>query len=116
MFVLFIACSVAPRDVETVQIGGSPNEDACGAEGVVDALGQDVVIRSGPGSMYEQIDSVAPDTPIWLCDERAGWVGIIYGKSLQGCDVASPVLIRQDYKGPCRSGWVSSDLVAITAG
>ena len=46
-----------------------------------------------------------------------GWAGIVYGpRASTGCNVESPIPRVRAYRGPCRSGWVSSRYVTPIAG
>ena len=40
------------------------------------------------------------------------WVGVVYGRSDDGCGLGRESLRRRAYAGPCRSGWIEQDQFA----
>ncbi len=104
-----------------VMIGGDPDYDACGGSGVVTGLNPNgdgfLAVRSGPGTRFVMLDKIHNGHPIFFCDERGNWIGIVYSWD-EGvdCGVGSPVSRRQTYNGPCRSGWVHRRYVQLLAG
>ena len=121
--------SAAPPDTVTpepapVAIGElGPTLNACAAAGTtrhVDAGGR-LPVRSAPFDNAAETGGVSAGGQFFVCarslDQK--WFGIVYdeGGSLAArCGVAEPVAARRVYTGPCRSGWVSSALVKLTAG
>ncbi len=103
-----------------VMIGGDPNYDACGSLGVVAGLNPQgdnfLAVRSGPGTKYDQIDSLFSGNEVFLCDQRGRWHGIVYGTPGADCGVSSPVAGHQAYFGSCRSGWVFDRYIRVIAG
>lgn len=103
-----------------VTIGGDADMDACGSTGIVSGLrggsGSFLAVRGGPGLQFRTIDRLEPDTRVWICEARAGWLGVVYGTDDKGCGVSSPVPVRRPYVGPCASGWVSERYVRREAG
>lgn len=103
-----------------VMIGGDADYDACGSVGMVTGLDPQgdnfLAVRSGPGTGYEQIDSLFSGDEVFLCDRRDRWHGIVYGPPGTDCGVGSPVAGRQGYLGPCRSGWVFDRYIRVIAG
>jgi len=101
-----------------VQVGGD-DMDACSSMGEVVGLKRNgdnfLAVRAGPGSTEAKLDEIHMGDAVFICDERNGWMGIVYGGG-RGCGVSSPVVPRQTYMGPCRSGWVSARFVEVTAG
>jgi hypothetical protein len=102
-----------------VIIGGSTNEDACGAMGAVAGFKSNssvLAVRSGPGTSFAQTDSLPVETVVFVCDFQGDWIGIVYGKDLSTCAVSSPLPTKLAYHGPCLSGWVHKQYLRIVAG
>jgi hypothetical protein len=78
--------------------------------------GSFLAVRGGPGLQFRTIDRLEPDTRVWICEARAGWLGVVYGTDDKGCGVSSPMPVRRPYVGPCASGWVSERYVRREAG
>ena len=104
---------------EPVRVGGNDGLDACMTLGAVTGLKRDgdnfLAVREGPGTRFPKIDELPQGYRIWLCDEKGGWIGIVYGHPNR-CGVDTPMARRQAYKGPCASGWVSAKYVKELAG
>jgi len=104
-----------------VMVGGEPDFDACGSQGVVKGLdpqGGDgfLAVRGGPGSGYAMLDKVYNGYILNLCDQRGNWLGVVYSHETMDCGVGTPWPRRQAYTGPCRSGWVYRKYVGDFAG
>ena len=100
-----------------VTVGGD-DMDACSSMGEVVGLKRNgdnfLAVRAGPGSNQQKLDEIHMGDAVYICDERNGWMGIVYGKGR--CGVTSPIVPRQTCNGPCRSGWVSARFIEVTAG
>jgi hypothetical protein len=73
-------------------------------------------VRNGPGSNYPMIDRLHNGNPVFFCDRRGQWIGIVYGDPAQDCSVSSPLPQRQPYRGSCHSGWVHRKWIVLIAG
>jgi hypothetical protein len=116
-----VAASPAARPV-IVGLDGA-EFDACGSQGSVRGLKDDGVlpVREAPATDAAESDRLRNGAPVMLCDSSKDgkWIGVVYpgsGQTMADCAVSSPVLRRGPYSGPCRSGWVASTFVAVTAG
>lgn len=113
-----------PRPEQAVMVGGIPDLDACRSNGQVTGLNPRgdnfLAVRSKPSARARELDRLHPGMVVWACDETANgeWTGIIYsppGRTVE-CGVGTPAPRHQAYRGPCRSGWVSSRFLTIVAG
>lgn len=97
-----------------VMIGGEADLDACGGSGIVLATTTLITFKSGQMSF----DKVDLNTNVMSCDasEDGAYVGIVFGKKGQDCGVGGPVPKRQEYKGPCKSGWIKKEFFELLAG
>ncbi|WP_413585621.1 hypothetical protein [Bdellovibrio sp. HCB274] len=97
-----------------VMVGGEAEYDACGGYGIV--LTTTSLISFKNGKM--EFDKVDVNTYVSSCQssEDGKYIGIIYGKKGQDCGVSSPIPKRQEYKGPCKSGWIKADFFELLAG
>lgn len=109
----------APPPVE-VMVGGEPALDACGGTGTVAGLkpvsGNYLAVRAGPGLGFRELDRLPAGARLWICEQRDGWLGVVYGGADTDCGVATPGPVRGPYAGPCRAGWVSETYVRPEAG
>ena len=114
------ATALAHRPQVPIIAGGEEDFDACGSQGVVRGLdaGGDrfLAVRAGPSSKHAMLDKVFNGAILNLCDERGNWLGVVYSHETKDCGVGTPWARRQDFSGPCRSGWVDSKYVAGFAG
>ena len=104
-----------PASVDgNVMVGGDAEWDACGGYGIVLATTSLIYFKNGKMSF----DKVDVNTYVSSCStsEDGRFVGIIYGTKGQSCGVSSPIPKRQEYKGPCKSGWIKADLFELLAG
>lgn len=106
-----------------VMIGAEPDLDACTSMGEVAGLDPNgdgfLAVRSGPGSNYQLLEKIYEGQTVFICDTAAGdkWYGIVYSRRQDAdCGVGSPVAHPQPYRGRCKSGWVSSRWIKVTAG
>ena len=105
-----------------VMVGGEADLDACGSIGAVVGLDPNgdnfLAVRTGPGTQFDQIDSLYTGDQIHLCDRQGAWLGIVYqgGGPAGDCGVATPVADRTPYAGGCNSGWVFEEYVQLVAG
>ena len=94
-------------------------EDACSVGQVagLDTKGDGfLAVRTGPGSKYEQTNSVFNGDMVSICQTKGSWLGIVYGRD--ECVGGSPEGATQNgpYRGSCLSGWVFSRYVRGIAG
>lgn len=116
----------APPTAKPVTVGiDGPEYDACGSQGAVRGLREDgdmfLSVRSAPGTASPEVDRLKNGQVVILCDSTKDgkWAGVVYpaaGQSVSACGTSSPVARKTAYSGPCRSGWVASTYVAVTAG
>jgi len=75
-------------------------------------------VRSGPGGQpYHEIDRLFSSNAVHVCGRKASWLAVVYSparKTQDSCDIASKGTPRP-YDGPCRSGWVHSRYIKMTA-
>lgn len=116
-----------------VRIGeGGPRFDACQAVGKVTRSSLEVTIA--PFETAKAKDQLTLGQMVYVCtrslDQR--WLGIVYEKTAAAalaeagedatpvgtadCGVSSPVRAKQNYEGPCMSGWVESNFIKLIAG
>lgn len=97
-----------------VQVGGDANMDACSGYGIVIAT---TTLFKMAGGQYA-FDKVDVNQKVYSCDfdEANGSVGIVFGRANQDCKVSSPIEKKQDYKGPCKSGWIKKEFFELLAG
>lgn len=120
---LSVPDSVTP-EAAPVAIGDlGPNFDACSAAGTTSHVeaGSRLPVRSAPFDNAGETGAVSAGGRFFVCtrslDEK--WFGIVYdegGALAARCGVSQPVTARHSYQGPCRSGWVASAFVKLTAG
>ena len=114
------ATALAHRPQVPIIAGGEEDFDACGSQGVVRGLdaGGDrfLAVRAGPSSKHAMLDKVFNGAILNLCDERGNWLGVVYSNETKDCGVGTPWARRQDFSGPCRSGWGYPKYVAGFAG
>ncbi|HWH18154.1 MAG TPA: hypothetical protein VNT77_07460 [Allosphingosinicella sp.] len=105
-----------------VRIGElGPNFPACSAAGTtrnVDA-GETLAVRAAPFDNAEETGRIASGSRFLICNRSHDqkWFGIVYdeAENARRCGVSAPVTSARAYEGPCRSGWVLSALVKLTA-
>ncbi len=118
---LVVSCRSSPE--VPVLVGEIEGLDACLSIGTARAPeGMEYFeIRSGPGEGFRVLNRLHPGHVLYLCGGSADelWAGVVYGEdpsSYPDCGVTSPVPQAQPYSGPCKSGWVKSELVEVIAG
>ena len=103
-----------------IVIQSDPDFDACRSDGVVEGLDPSregfLAVRGGPGTQYGEIDRLYNGEQVYLCSESGKWLGVVYSKQRQNCDVTTPWISTQPYTGPCRSGWVHRNWIRLWAG
>jgi hypothetical protein len=107
-----------------VMVGGEPELDACPSTGAIIPLrrGGDgfVAVRAAPSVKAPMLDRLKPGRALILCDDSADgkWMGVVYADPLAGtdCGLATSMVRRQPYAGPCRSGWVARRFATVIAG
>ena len=111
------------RHEVAVRVGElGPSFDACVHAGTTRHVGagQRLPVRAAPFDSAEETGGIAAGGRFFVCSRSQDqkWLGVVYegeGTLSDACGVSSPALRRQDYDGPCRSGWVSSALVRLIA-
>lgn len=80
-----------------------------------------VPVRSAPSEQGAETERMALGTQFFICtrshDQR--WFAIVWDEAAgasPACGVSRPVTARQDYRGPCKSGWIPSALVRLESG
>jgi len=100
-----------------VRIGGEDDLDACGSVAETTAR---VALRRGPGEQFAVVEQLAAKVHVYACDispdQRWDGVVVVPADESVDCGVSSPIVNRKEYAGPCRSGWVPHDSVAVVAG
>jgi len=107
-----------------VRIGeGGERFAACQGSGRITQRGMEapIPVYAAPFENAQQIDRLGNADAVYICarshDQK--WLGVVYAEDRQPrapCGVTAPVPRRQDYAGPCRSGWVPSIFVRLVAG
>jgi len=115
--------SAAPEtQAVPVRVGElGPNFPACAATGVTRnlAAGRGLSVRAAPFDTAAELGQLPAGSRFFVCtrshDQK--WFGIVYASEggADGCGVSEPLPSRRAYDGPCRSGWVSSPFVRLTA-
>ncbi|MEO9634220.1 MAG: hypothetical protein ABJF89_05295 [Parasphingorhabdus sp.] len=122
---------------KAVRIGeGGPRFDACQSVGQVGRhVSGALPVLSAPFDAANKVDSLGAGQSVHICTRSHDqqWYGIVYDKPsksaaqegetaaapAQGvldCGVSSPVRVKRNYEGPCKSGWVESTYVVLVAG
>ena len=112
------------RHEVAVRVGEmGPSFDACVHAGTTRHVGagERLPVRAAPFDSAEETGGIAAGGRFFVCSrsQNQKWLGVVYdgdGALSEACGVSSPARRRQDYDGPCRSGWVSSALVRLIAG
>jgi hypothetical protein len=120
---LAVSDTVTPEPA-AVAIGElGPSIDACAAAGTTSHVeeGGRLPVRSAPFDNAPETGAVAAGGRFFVCSRSLDqkWFGIVYderGSLAARCGVSEPVAARRAYQGPCRSGWVASAFVKLTAG
>jgi len=113
--------SLPTEDQRPVMIGGDPEFDACGMLGEVSGLNPAgdgfLALRSAPSGQAKLLHKLQEGDAVYICEEVPGWMGVVVYPSnpMINCDVSSPVMPRQPYRGECKSGWVSSKWIELMA-
>jgi hypothetical protein len=74
-----------------------------------------LAVKAGPGLNYQRIDKLHNGDQIYLCTQRGDWLGIVYTRSNQTCNVSGTWRESMQYTGPCRSGWAHGNWIKATA-
>ena len=103
-----------------VVIQADPNFDACGGNGVVEGLDPSgdgfLAVRSGPGSKYGEIDRLYNGEQVYLCAEKGKWLGVVYSKRRQDCNVINSMGIDTALYRTMQVGVGASELGEIVRG
>jgi len=115
------APTVSAMPVRIGELG--PNFNACATVGTTRRIapGERLPVRTAPFDNAAEAGGIAAGSSFFVCsrslDQR--WLGVVFhdnGSLDESCGVSRPVPARRAYDGPCRSGWVSSASVRLTAG
>jgi predicted small secreted protein len=111
--------------VRAVRIGeGGPGFRACAYTARVVNVGSAetpyLPVRQAPFQDADEVLRLSNDARLFACtrsiDQR--WQGVVIPPADAPdteCGVTAPVATVRDYAGPCRSGWVASAFVRLTA-
>lgn len=122
---LLAVAGAAPTPPEKpVMVGAIADLDACLSNARVTGLDRRgdnfLAVRSRPAASARELGRLRSGQIVWACDQSADgrWTGIVYAPPNPpiDCRVGTPWLRRTAYRGPCRSGWVSSRWLTIIAG
>lgn len=116
--------NTATNNTRPVQIGfDGPRFDACAGYGEVKPLNPNgdnfLSVRSAPTIEAEEIDRLPSGTGLAMCQQVGDWIGVVYAPSDDSeaqCGTGSPVGRVMNYEGPCKSGWVDENFIALVAG
>jgi hypothetical protein len=112
------------KAVRPVRIGElGPAFAACNTLGTTRARSSEAAglsVRAAPYQAAHEIDRLPAGARFFVCSRSIDqkWFGLVYaegGAPAETCGVSRPIPARRDYEGPCRSGWVSSASVTLTA-
>jgi hypothetical protein len=115
----------APDDTppaRPVTIGeGGPRFDACQAMGQISGTGaRGLALRDAPYDRATQTDTLLENSRVFICTRTIDqqWLGVVIPTADESvdCGVLSPVRRKQQYDGPCQSGWVEANFVKLVAG
>jgi len=115
----------APDDAPTaraVTIGeGGARFDACQAVGQVKGVGAGgLVLQDAPYDRANETGALPEDSRVFICTRSIDqqWLGVVVPSDDESvdCGVSSPVRSKQDYSGPCQSGWIEANFVKLIAG
>lgn len=120
------ATDVSPTEqlVLPVKIGDNgENFPACNARGTTRRIiegGEMLGVHTSPFSGSKEVAELPAGASFFICSRSLDqqWFGIVFdaaGKAAPECGVLAPVPSRRDYAGSCKSGWVSSAFVKVTA-
>lgn len=109
---------------QPVRIGESgPGFPACASRGTTRrVVGEDeaLEVRAAPFEVARQVAELPAGAHFFVCSRSIDqkWFGVVFddtGVASPACGVSRPVTARRAYDGPCRSGWVASVFVKLTA-
>lgn len=103
-----------------VMLYASDDLDPCSL-GKIAETGPDEAVMVFPGDSrdLDMVDTLTGGAQVWVCDvsEESDMVGIVYAADdTTDCELSSPLDADRPYLGPCRWGWIKSDLVEVVAG
>lgn len=102
---------------QAVKYGGEAEFDSCA--GVVETIRNNVPVFDAPRSAAKNVATLPRGIALASCDETQDgtWLGVVLIEDESVvCGTGTPVAIRQDYKGPCPSGWVRAKDTRLIAG
>lgn len=112
ILILLLPC--APVYAEALVIGGDESMDACPTLAMVKAK-RFIFLRSAPSLSAPPVGKILAGSNVYICVEKGGWLGVVVEEG-GTCGVSSPILEKETYKGPCRSGWIEVRQVETVAG
>ena len=110
-----VSRKIASIPNHNIQVGGSDEVDACEGTGIVTAT---TTLFGWDKKNDRTFDKVDVNQFVAICGESEDneYVGIVFGSKDQDCKVKSPIVVRGDYKGPCKSGWIKKTFLEYLAG
>lgn len=96
---------------------------ACASRGTTRrVVGEDeaLEVRAAPFEAARSVADLPAGSHFFVCSRSLDqkWFGVVFdeaGAASPACGVSRPVASRRAYEGPCRSGWVASIYVKLTA-
>lgn len=114
---LGLALSSASWAGKPVVVGGDEEMDACTAIAQLKEGLSKTNFLDEPKEGAKSNGELRKNQTVYVCQENGDWYGIVIPKSeQQECGVSSPIKNQKDYLGPCKSGWIKSSELEITAG
>ncbi len=86
-----------------LELSGNENLGPCESTGIV-VVTTTLFRLNNQGRMV--FDEVKINQSAFICAEEADYYGIIFGSPKQDCKIPKPINKKEEYKGPCRSGWI----------
>lgn len=114
--------AASPAARRSVMYGGDSDFDACAqaaSVGNLDPEGDNFLsVRAAPSVGASELNRLSSGQSVSICESESGWSGIVYSDTPgdSDCGTGTPVADRQDYSGPCKSGWVSNAFLVDIAG
>jgi len=92
-----------------VQTGGDGNSSACYGYGVI--LKETKMVYQDESDQTKDDRIVLEGTEVIVCDLDGNHFGIVIPVEGVSCGIIDANPDREDYNGPCASGWVPTELV-----
>jgi|SRR6185312_7161260 len=75
-----------------------------------------VIVRSGPGGRFREVDRIFSGVGVYICNERGDWFKISYDGPHGRCDTSSVNGLDARKAASCQSGWVRRKFVEVISG